>query len=84
MSIVQISRIQHRSGIFENLPQLAKAEIGYAVDERRLFIGNGLVSDGAPQTGNTEILTEYSDILNLANLYDYKNTSRISKNSKSV
>jgi hypothetical protein len=74
MSIVQISRIQHRSGIFENLPQLAKAEIGYAVDERRLFIGNGLVSDGAPQTGNTEILTEYSDILNLANLYDFKNS----------
>jgi hypothetical protein len=74
MSIVQISRIQHRSGLFENLPQLAKAEIGYSVDERRLFIGNGLVSDGAPQTGNTEILTEYSDILNLANLYDYKNS----------
>lgn len=74
MSIVQISRIQHRSGLLENLPQLAKAELGYVVDQRRLFIGNGLVTDGAPQAGNTEILTEYSDILNLANLYNFENT----------
>jgi Pectate lyase superfamily protein len=74
MSIVQISRIQHRSGLYENLPQLAKAELGYVVDQRRLFIGNGLLTDGAPQTGNTEILTEYSDILNLASLYNYKNS----------
>jgi len=74
MSIVQISRIQHRSGLLENLPQLAKAELGYVVDQRRLFIGNGLVTDGAPQAGNTEILTQYSDILNLANLYNFKNS----------
>ena len=74
MSIVQISRIQHRSGLYENLPQLAKAKLGYAVDQRRLFIGNGLVTDGAPQAGLTEILTEYSDILNLANLYNFKNS----------
>ena len=69
MAIVQISRIQHRSGLYENLPQLSKAEIGYAVDARRVFIGNGTLQDGAPATGKTEILTEYSDILNLANTY---------------
>jgi Pectate lyase superfamily protein len=74
MSIVQISRIQHRSGLYENLPQLSKAELGYSVDTRQLFIGNGLVTDGAPESGNTEILTEYSDILNLANLYNFKNS----------
>jgi Pectate lyase superfamily protein len=73
MAIVQISRIQHRSGYYENLPQLSKAELGYAVDERRLFIGNGTLLDGAPETGQTEILTEHSDILNLANTYTYRN-----------
>jgi Pectate lyase superfamily protein len=74
MAIVQISRIQHRSGYYENLPQLSKAELGYAVDERRLFIGNGTLLDGAPETGHTEILTEHSEILNLANTYTYRNT----------
>jgi hypothetical protein len=33
------------------------------VDDRRLFIGNGTLEEGAPAVGNTEILTEYSDIL---------------------
>ena len=74
MSIVQISRISHRSGLYENLPQLSKAELGYSIDTRQLFIGNGLVTDGAPSAGNTEILTEYSDILNLANTYSFKNS----------
>ena len=73
MAIVQISRIAHRSGLLQNLPQLAKAELGYSVDQRRLFIGNGQLTDSAPETGNTEILTEYSDILNLANSYTFKN-----------
>jgi Pectate lyase superfamily protein len=73
MSIVQISRISHRSGLNQNLPQLSKAELGYSVDTRQLFIGNGTLNDGAPETGNTEILTEYSDILNLANTYSFKN-----------
>lgn len=58
----------------ENLPQLAGAEFGWALDERRLFIGNGLLEDGAPVIGNTEILTEFSDILGLASSYTYKGT----------
>jgi Pectate lyase superfamily protein len=73
MAVVQISQISHRSGLLENLPQLAKAELGWSVDQRRLFIGNGLLSDGAPETGNTEILTEYSQILQLAETYTFKN-----------
>lgn len=74
MAIVTISRIQHRRGAYENLPQLAAAELGWAVDERRLFIGNGPLSEGAPVVGNTEILTEYSDVLGIADSYTYKNS----------
>ena len=32
MAIVQISRITNRKGLIENLPQLAGAELGWAVD----------------------------------------------------
>jgi len=72
MAIVQISRITHRKGLSENLPQLAGAEFGWVIDERKLYIGNGTLEEGAPAVGNTEILTEYSDILNIADTYSYK------------
>lgn len=71
MAIVQISRITNRKGLQENLPQLAGAEFGWAVDSRRLFIGNGTLQEGAPVVGNTEILTQYSDITVLSN-YTYE------------
>jgi len=74
MAIVTISRIQHRKGLQEQLPQLAAAELGWAMDKRRLFIGNGQIEQGAPELGNTEILTEYSEVLALANQYTYKNS----------
>lgn len=67
-----MSRITHRKGLSENLPQLAGAEFGWVLDERRLFIGNGTLVDGAPVIGNTEILTEFSDILALSSTYTYK------------
>ena len=41
MAIVQISRIQHRRGLKEELPQLAAGELGWAVDSQELYIGNG-------------------------------------------
>lgn len=72
MAIVQISRITHRKGLQENLPQLAGAEFGWSVDERRLFIGNGTLEEGAPTIGNTEILTEYSNLLELTSGYTYR------------
>ena len=62
MAIVQVSRITNRKGLAENLPQLAGAELGWATDQRRLFIGNGTLQEGAPVIGNTEVLTEYSDV----------------------
>ena len=57
MPIVQISRIQHRRGKATDLPQLAAGELGWVIDDQRLFIGNGTVADGAPAVGNTEIVT---------------------------
>jgi len=75
MAITQISRITHRKGLNENLPQLAGAELGWALDQRKLYIGNGKTTEGAPSVGNTEILTEYSDILEIAASYTYKGES---------
>lgn len=63
MAIVQISRITNRKGLQENLPQLAGAELGWSVDARRLYIGNGTLEEGAPVIGNTEILTEFSEVV---------------------
>ena len=57
MPIVQISRIQHRRGKKTDLPQLAAGELGWSVDDQRLYIGNGTVADGAPAVGNTEVMT---------------------------
>jgi hypothetical protein len=72
LAIVQISRITNRKGLAENLPQLAGAEFGWSTDTRQLFIGNGTLEDGAPVIGNTEILTEFSDILAFQTNYTYK------------
>lgn len=72
MAIVQISQITNRKGLAENLPQLAGAELGWSTDTRQLWIGNGTLEDGAPVVGNTEILTEFSDILNFTTTYTYK------------
>ena len=72
MAIVQISRIQHRQGLNENLPQLAGGEFGWSLDTRQLYIGNGTTANGAPVIGNTEILTEFSNIVGLADTYTYK------------
>ena len=60
MAVIQISKIQLRRGLQENLPQLASAEMGWSIDERRLFIGNGTLAEGAPSTGVTEVLTTQS------------------------
>ena len=80
MAVVQISRIQNRRGrelTDVGIPQLASGEIGWAIDTQKMYIGNGSVSEGAPAVGNTEILTEFSDIFSLADTYTYKKTSNI-------
>jgi hypothetical protein len=72
LAIVQISQITNRKGLEENLPQLAGAELGWSIDTRQLYIGNGTLEEGAPVIGNTEILTEFSDIININTAYTYK------------
>ena len=56
MSILQISKIQQRSGNLVDLPQLDEAEFGWASDNRRLFIGKTTPNE------NIEVLTGYSQI----------------------
>lgn len=56
MSILQISKIQHRSGNLVDLPQLDEAEFGWASDAKRLFIGKTVPNE------NIEVLTSYSSI----------------------
>lgn len=75
MAIVQISQITNRKGLATDLPQLAGAELGWSTDTRQLYIGNGTLEEGAPVIGNTEILTEFSDILNISSSYTYKGTA---------
>jgi hypothetical protein len=59
MSIIQISKIQQRAGNLVDLPQLDNAQLGWATDARRLFIGR--VS--APYVDeNVEVITSYSNI----------------------
>jgi hypothetical protein len=81
MAVVQISRIQQRRGkknTSTGLPQLASGELAWCVDTQELFIGNGSVAEGAPFVGNTRLLTENEDILNLVGKYQFgKNTSYI-------
>jgi hypothetical protein len=60
MAIVQISKIQQRRGLQQDLPQLAGGEIAWSIDSRRIYIGNGTIDEGAPVEGLTEILTEFS------------------------
>lgn len=62
MAVIQISKIQVRRGLQENLPALDTGEFGWSIDERRLWIGNGTTAEGAPTPGQTEILTVYSPI----------------------
>jgi hypothetical protein len=56
MAIVQISKIQQRSGNIVDLPQLDEAEFGWATDAKRLFIGKTVPNE------NIEVLTSYSNI----------------------
>lgn len=56
MAIIQISKLQARSGNLVDLPQLDEAELGWASDDKRLFIGKTTPNE------NIEVLTGYSNI----------------------
>lgn len=72
MAIIQISRIQHRRGLQQDLPSLASAELGWSLDSQKLYIGNGTLSEGAPVEGVTEILTQNSDLFALVESFQFK------------
>jgi hypothetical protein len=72
MAVTQISRIQHRRGLEQDLPQLTSAELGWSLDTRRLYIGNGTIEEGAPTVGVTRILTEH-DISNITSNVQFSN-----------
>jgi len=74
VAVVQISKIQIRRGqknSSSGVPQLSSAELAWAVDTQELYIGNGSVQEGAPYVGNTKVLTEHDNILELANSYRF-------------
>ena len=72
MAVTQVSRIQVRRGLQQDLPQLASAELGWSIDTRKLYIGNGTLEEGAPTVGVTEILTTQTDLTALLTLYTFK------------
>lgn len=73
MAIIQIAKIQHRSGNIGELPQLDTAEFGLAVDtansKHRLFIGPVIPvhTNTSPVSNNIEILTTYSSVNRIVN-----------------
>lgn len=74
MAVVQISKIQIRRGqknTSSGLPQLASGELAWAIDTQELYIGNGAVSEGAPYVGNTKILTDQDNLLELVGTYQF-------------
>ena len=80
MSVIQISKIQvrrGRKGDVGSVPQLSSAEFAWAVDTQELYIGNGSVAEGAPYVGNTKILTEHDNLLELTSGYQFASTDPI-------
>lgn len=69
MAVIEIAKIQVRRGQAGQvgIPQLDSGEFGWAVDTQRLYIGNGTLAEGAPEIGNTEILTEQ----NISNIFNF-------------
>jgi len=88
MAVYQISKIQVRRGLLSDLPQLSSGELGWAIDTQQLFIGNGSVSEGAAQVGNTKVLTE-KDISasltqNIEHIYKFSSVGSIIQTGNSV
>jgi len=74
MAVIQISKIQQRRGRKLSdigVPQLSSGELAWAVDTQELFIGNGSITEGAPYVGNTKVLTEHDNILELVSSYRF-------------
>lgn len=74
MAVVQISKIQIRRGKKNSttgVPQLSSGELAWAVDSQELYIGNGSVAEGSPAVGNSKVLTEHDNLLELLGGYRF-------------
>jgi hypothetical protein len=83
MADTRLSKIKLRSGNFADLPVLDAAELGYAKDQRRLFIGNDLQTAG---TGNgvTTTFTISADVINPILLKVFINGTEVNPANYSV
>jgi hypothetical protein len=63
MADTRISKIKIRSGNLADLPLLDTAELGYAKDARRLFIGNDLQTAGTGD-GSATVFSISTDVIN--------------------
>ena len=72
MSIVSISRIQHRRGIKVDLPaNLFEGELGWCIDTQELYIGNGRTTGG-----NSQVLSQHSENDRLIT-HSYRGSSQV-------
>ena len=79
------ARLRLRRGNFSDLPNpLLGAELGWCVDTQQLFIGNGALADGAPDLGNTQILTQASPNFQILQYNYISNTLTIADTSQSI
>lgn len=74
MATLQISRIQIRRGLYQDLPILHEGELGYATDRKRLFIGNA--KDTFTGDGLTTAFTLTAKIARPQHILVYVNDSR--------
>ena len=51
--------------------------MGWAIDTQELYIGNGTLSEGAPEVGNTLILTEDTDLISAFEQYTYQGNNSL-------
>ena len=70
MTDTRISKIQMRRGNMSDLPILSEGEIGYALDTRRLFIGNSTYAVGTGDGNETTFTIPTSTTYPLTSLYN--------------
>ncbi len=70
MTDTRISKIQVRRGNMADLPILSEGELGYALDSRRIFIGNSTHAVGTGDGNETSFTVPSSTTYPLTSLYN--------------
>ena len=80
MAVTTISTIQHRRGVRSDLPtNLREGELGWCLDTQELFIGNTEATGG-----NTQVLTNATDLASVVNYSFVSDTSVVSQTGSSL